>query len=106
MWVLGKQVGRELLTTTTDEHGNMWFLHTLGLVNSVIDMIIFAFKYSLILCPHRQDHLYRFTQITQAFGRIGLVVAIGAEFMFVPACTNAKVQASMRKNINSAGHFC
>ena len=56
--ILRNQLECHLLAASANQQGNMWFLYTLGLVDSAIYMIIFTLEHSLFLCPHCQDDLY------------------------------------------------
>src|SRR5947209_10259771 len=82
--ILGYQFERDLLTSTTDQQGNMWLLHALGLIDCSIYVIVLALEYGLVLRPHCQDDLNGFAQVTQALWSIRIVISIGTIFVLVP----------------------
>src|SRR5579863_4568174 len=94
--VLRHQLERHLFAAAADEQGDVRLLDTLRLVDGSIDMIIFALEDRFVLRPHCQDDLYSFAQVAQAFGRVGIVVAIGAIFMFVPTSADTEIESPMR----------
>lgn len=83
----------------------MWLLHAFGLIDGAAHLIVFSLEDRLFLRPHGKDHLHRLAQMTQAIGRIGIVVSVGAILVFEPARTNPEVQSSVREDIYCTGHF-
>src|SRR6202022_1270648 len=84
----------------------MWFLHPFRLIDSPTKLVIISLKYSFILRPHCQNHLDGFTQLAQAGWSIWEVIAVCQKFLFMPTCTNAKIQAPMTECVYGACHLC
>src|SRR6202051_3318811 len=68
--VLRNQFQGNLLSTPTDQDGDMWLLYALRLVNGTTYLIILALEISLFLLPHGMNDLERFPQHTQALWSI------------------------------------
>src|SRR5207302_3222268 len=104
--VLRDQLERHFLAIAPDQQWDMWLVDTLGLIDSTTYLIILAFKGGLFLRPHGANDLDRFAQRAQALRRIGIVVAVSAVLVLIPACSNAEIEPSVTEYINGARHFC
>src|SRR5579875_940965 len=101
--VLRNQFESDFLAPTTDQQRNMWLLDAFGLIDRTIDMIIFPLEDSFFLRPQRQNDLDSLAQIAQALRSVGIVVAIGAIFVLIPAGTDAKIEAPVAQHVHGAG---
>src|SRR5437764_491855 len=61
--ILRDQLKGDLLTTATNQQGDMWFLYSFGLIDRAAHLVIGALKDRFLLGPHRQDHLESLTEI-------------------------------------------
>src|SRR6266700_421977 len=103
--VLRDQLEGDFLAAAADEHRNVWLLHAFGLIDGPAHLVVLALEGCLFLRPHGEDDLYGFAQVAQAFGGIGVVVAVGAILVLVPARADAKVESSVAHYIDGTGHF-
>ncbi len=70
-----------------------------------MDLVILTLKDRFFLSPHGQDHLDGLAEAPQALSSIGIVVAIGAILVLMPASSDAEGESPVREHIDRAGHF-
>src|SRR5579884_1230429 len=104
--ILSDQLECDLFAAATDEEWNVGLLHALWLVDRAVNLEILSLENGAVVVPHLEDDLYGIAKLAQARWPIGIVVAIGDELIFVPACANAEIQASVTEDIDCAGHLC
>src|SRR5579875_3393749 len=84
----------------------MWLLYAFGLVDGPAHLIVLALEDRFLLRPHCQNHLQSFTQALHPARSIGIIVAIGAILVLVPASANTEIEPPMREHIDGARHLC
>lgn len=87
--VLRHQFECNFFPLASNQQRDMRLLHSFGLIDRAMNLVILSFESGLVLCPHGENNLDRLTQLPQAFGWFWTRITIGTKLLLEITCPNA-----------------
>src|SRR5579875_459167 len=96
----------QLLPTPTNDERWVGLLDGLGFATGIFELIILAIKIGYGLRPQQFDDFAGLTQAADALAWLIEWDTVHVALKLIPACADAKVQASMRNLIDGRAYLC